>query len=139
MGVAALVHARDLLPEHEAALSTPRLRLSARPVRMAEVVGACNVLVCHSPATAAAALVHARPVVMLPEHVEQTMVALRLAPQGLAQVPEPEEAQVEAALRHALEAPGPSARAAAFARHYHGYDPAEAIAAVADACEALLA
>jgi UDP:flavonoid glycosyltransferase YjiC (YdhE family) len=139
MGVAALVHARDLRPEHEAALSTPRLRLSARPVRMAEVVAQCDAALCHSPATAAAVLLHARPVVMLPEHVEQTMVALRLAGQGLAQVPEPEEAQVEAALRHALEAPGPAARAAAFARHYHGYDPAEAMAALADECEALLA
>jgi UDP:flavonoid glycosyltransferase YjiC (YdhE family) len=139
MGVAALVHARDLRPEHEAALSTPRLRLSARPVRMAEVVARCDAALCHSPATAAAVLLHARPVVMLPEHVEQTMVALRLAGQGLAQVPEPEEAQVEAALRHALEAPGPAARAAAFARHYHGYDPAEAMATLADECEALLA
>ena len=139
MGVAALVHARDLRPEHEAALSTPRLRLSARPVRMADVVSRCDVVMCHSPATAAAGLVHAHPVVMLPEHVEQTMVALRLAAQGLVQVPEPEEAQVEAALRHALEAPGPAARAAAFARHYHGYDPAEALESVADECEALLA
>jgi UDP:flavonoid glycosyltransferase YjiC (YdhE family) len=139
MGVAALVHARDLQPEHAALLSTPRLRLSARPVRMGEVVTACDVLLCHSPATAAAGLVHGRPVVMLPEHLEQTMVALRLVRQGLVQVPDPAAAQVEAALRHALEAPGPAARATAFARHYHGYDPQEAMAAIADECEAVLA
>jgi hypothetical protein len=67
---------------------------------------------------------------MLLEHVEQTMVALRLAGQGLAQVRESVLVQVEAVLRHALEVP--------FARHYHGYDPAEAMAAVADECQAAL-
>jgi len=138
LGLPSLVHARDLKPEHEALLSTPFLRVSARPVRMADVVAGCAVVICHSPATAAAGLVHGRPVVMLPEHVEQTMVSLRLAQQGLAQVPDAQEAQVEAALRHALEAPGPRARAASFARHYHGFDPAEALASVADECDALL-
>lgn len=138
LGLPSLLHARDLRPEHEALLSTPSLRVSARPVRMGEVVASCAMVICHSPATAAAGLVHGHPVVMLPEHVEQTMVALRLADQGLVQVPEPDEVQVEKALRHALEAPGPRTRAAAFARHYHGYDPAEAIASVADDCETLL-
>jgi UDP-N-acetylglucosamine:LPS N-acetylglucosamine transferase len=139
LGLPSLVHARDLKQEHEAPLSTRHLRLSARPVRMAEVVAHCAVVICHSPATAAAGLVHGHPVLMLPEHVEQSMVALRLAERGLAQVPDPQEEQVEAALRHALDAPGPRARAGAFARHYHGFDPAEAIAAVADTCEAVLA
>jgi UDP:flavonoid glycosyltransferase YjiC (YdhE family) len=139
MGVRALVHARDLKPEHEAALSGPSLRVSARPLRMGEVVRDCAAFVCHSPATAAAGLVHGCPVVMLPEHEEQTMAALRLAERGLAQVPEANETQVEAALRHALESAGVRGRAAAFARHYHGYDPGDAIAAVVDACEAGLA
>ena len=138
LGLPSLVHARDLKPAHETALSGPSLRVSARPLRMGEVVRDCAAFICHSPATAAAGLVHGCPVVMLPEHEEQTMAALRLAERGLVQVPQPEEAQVEAALRHALEGAAVRGRAAAFARHYHGYDPGDAITAVVDECEAAL-
>lgn len=140
MGVAALVHARDLRPQDEAALSGPTLRVSARPVRMGEVLQSCALVLCHSPATAAAALMNARPVVLTPEHVEQAMVEYRLSRQGLAAglSPGADSAAAQAVLRRALDDAGLAARASGFARHYHGYDPVEARNAIADECDMLM-
>ncbi len=140
MGLCALVHARDLRPEDEAALSGPALRVTARPVRMGEVLASCNLVLCHSPATAAAALMNERPVVLTPEHVEQGMVEFRLSRQGLAAglSPTADSATVQSVLRRALDDPDLATRAVGFARHYHGFDPAESIGAIAEECEIVL-
>jgi UDP:flavonoid glycosyltransferase YjiC (YdhE family) len=104
---------------------------------MRSVLARCGLVVCHSPGTAAAALTAGRPVVMLPEHTEQAMAARRLAAQGLVLAAGlgASDAEVAALLRRALSDPRPAQAAAAFARRYHGYDPAESLAAIADEIE----
>jgi UDP:flavonoid glycosyltransferase YjiC (YdhE family) len=140
-GVRALLHARDMPQTDEAAFAAPRFAVSARAVQMRAVLAQSRMVVCHSPGTAAAALVAGRPVVLLPEHTEQAMAAGRLVAQGLALAagPDATDAEVAALLRQALEDRALAARAAAFARRYHGYDPAEALAAIADEVEDVMA
>lgn len=138
-GIETVLHARELSAAVRAALPAG-IGLSAVPVRVGEAVAACAVVVCHSPGTAAAALMAGRPVLLLPEHVEQEMVAERLVSQGLALAlpPSADEAQCRAALRALLDQPRFAAAARRFAAHYHGYDPQDAAAAVAEECEILL-
>lgn len=140
-GVQTVLHARDLTPALRAMLPADGVMASAQPLRMDEALAACTVVVCHSPNTAAAALIAGRPVLLLPEHAEQEMAADRLASQGLAQVlPASASAALCAeALRTMLEQPRFLAAAQHFAARYHGYDPDEAAAAVAECCEGLLA
>ena len=136
-GIRTLLHARDMPRADEAHFAAPGFAVTARAARMRSVLAACHMVVCHSPGTAAAALVAGRPVVMLPEHTEQAMVAGRLQAQGLALAAGPgaTDAEVATLLRRALTDQHLAATAMAFARRYHGYDPAEALEAIADEIE----
>jgi UDP:flavonoid glycosyltransferase YjiC (YdhE family) len=140
-GIRTLLHARDMPARDEGAFATDRFVVSARAVQLRGVLAQSRLVVCHSPGTAAAALVSGCPVVMLPEHTEQAMVAGRLMAQGLALAADATatDEEVAAVLRRALSDEGLAARAAAFARRYHGFDRAESLAAIADEIEAVMA
>jgi hypothetical protein len=139
-GVQTVLHTDRLPPAIAARLPAGGLSVSHAPVRLDLALPACAAVICYSPNTAAAALLAGRPVVLLPQHVEQAMVADRLARQGLALVVPSGAgaAEYDAALRAVLEDPRHRAAARRFAARYHGYDPAEPAAAIGESCEELL-
>lgn len=139
-GMQTILHARGLTPHRRAQLPGEGLVVSDTPVRVVDVLAGCAMVVCHSPNTAAAALLAGRPVLLLPSQVEQQMIARRLAAQGLALVlpTTAGEAECTEAVRALYRDPRYLVAARRFAARYHGYDPAEAAAAIGEGCEALL-
>jgi bacterioferritin-associated ferredoxin len=140
-GLQTVLHTQPLPPGLATRLPAHGLAISRQPVRLDLALAACRVVVCYSPNTAAAALLAGRPVLLMPQHVEQAMAADRLARQGLARVLPigADAAHCAEALRAVLDEPRYRAAAQRFATRYHGYDPADAAAAVGESCEDLLA
>lgn len=114
--------------------------LAPGPLRLDGILAERPLVVCQGPNLASAALAHGCPVLALPEHLEQTVLANRLVQQelGLALAPAATAEEAAAALRRLLTEPGPRAAAARFADRYAGYAPALAVEAVVEDCLARL-
>lgn len=140
MGVPVLVYARGLDETDAEHASSPTVRVIAHAVQLQAALAACDIVVCQGIGTASAALLAAKPLVLLPLHLEQAMIAFRVVSQGLG-VAVAESAgadELVQAVRRVLDDTHHHARAAAFAAHYHGFQPSLATEAVADSCEALI-
>jgi UDP:flavonoid glycosyltransferase YjiC (YdhE family) len=93
MDVSAIVAAPGLAPERAAAASTRSLRVVPSTVNLERVLPGSDLCVAHGgPGLAARALVAGVPMALLPEHLEQYLVASRLAKGGGAALVSPEEA-----------------------------------------------
>ena len=97
-------------------------------------------MACQGSGVVAPALLAGRPVLMLPNPVEQMMTLYRVARQGYGQgvAPEADMDIAGAALRRLLDDPDCRLRAANFARSYHGYTPATATDTIIEECLDLL-
>jgi hypothetical protein len=129
-----LLHARGLSGGDRPALQRPWLTIADRPVRLEATLAHCALVITQGEGTSAAALVAGRPLLLLPEHLEQSMLLYQLARRGLALglAPTADPASLDTLLRQLIERPAYRERAAAFADHYRGYSPAVAAAAIAD-------
>lgn len=102
-------------------LSTPHMRVTSRPVDLVGVAKACRVIINHAAhGTMAQVLLLGRPVLMLPNYVEQTMLAWRVAQQqlGIMVSPDPDTLGHHGMIERMLDSPELQARAAAFATRY---------------------
>lgn len=140
LGLPTLLHPREASAAMLEGVRHPLLRISERPVHMGQALAQSALVVCHSPGTLAAGLMAGLPVLLLPEHVEQAMVAHRVMAQGLglALSPGVTEAACAAAITRLMTEPAHAARARAFAAHYHGYDPDDAADAIGESCHEIL-
>jgi UDP:flavonoid glycosyltransferase YjiC (YdhE family) len=137
-GLRSVMHPRGSLP---AGLAPPAgLRIAPGPVRMREALADRPVVICQGLHSMAAALAAGCPVLAVPEHLEQTVLANRLTAQGLglALHPSAGAAAAAAALRRLAEDTTIRAAAARFADRYAGYAPELAVQAVAAECLDLL-
>jgi UDP:flavonoid glycosyltransferase YjiC (YdhE family) len=138
-GARWLLHPRGLGDADAAAIATahPAIRVSRRPVRLAAALEGAALVLCQGLNTASAALAAGCPVMLLPEHLEQVMIGHQVVRQGLggALLPPLKAQALTESLRSAAEEGAMRAAAAAFARRYHGFRPAMAAEAVADAIE----
>lgn len=134
-GAPTVLHLRGVPCDGQATVP-PNAWLASTPVRMDAILSAGPIVVCQGMHTMAAALAAGCPVLSMPEHLEQTVLANRLAQQGLglAVAPDAQRQDVAAALQRLADDSLFRTRAAAFAARYAGYDPAMAVRAVVGEC-----
>lgn len=119
----------------------PRLQFSAGPVAMADALAQAQAVLCNAGSgTVFAALLSGRPLLLLPMHVEQLIVARRACATGAAEMLLPGDAAAGLlpALQRLLADGAPRRAALALAAKY-GPDAGQVAQRVADRCEALLA
>lgn len=139
LGLPALIQA-DGLPERMTnAMQRRTIRASNGDDRGALLSG-CDVVVCQSAEIAVSALLAGKPLLMLPVFVEQMMTLHRVARQGLGlgTPPDTDVPGLDAVLRRLVDDRACRLRAVNFGRRYDGYQPSDAIEAVADGIHDLL-
>ena len=114
--------------------------LAPGPLRLDGILAERPLLICQGLHLMSAALAAGCPVLSVPEHLEQTVLANRLAQQGLGLglAPQASGAEAAAVLRRLLDEPGWRQATDAFATRYHGYEPGLAVDAVVEECLARL-
>jgi UDP:flavonoid glycosyltransferase YjiC (YdhE family) len=123
-----------LAPARAVDLSSSRMIVVAEPVDMAEVCTECDAVICNSGSgTVATVLQAGKPLVMLPLHVEQFIIARRVRSLGAGLILLPERLEeIPAALGRVLGETAFREAARAFARRHaaqRGNTTAETIAA----------
>ena len=139
--LSTLVHARDISLEQRRRLETATLRFSAGPVDLRQAALQCSVVVCHGGhGTTAAMLLAGKPLLLLPQHVEQALVGTRVAKLGAGLVAGRARKQLDyaAIVKRLVDEPSFSEKARAFASKYEDFDRAGLFEAIAARCEALL-
>jgi len=121
-------------PARAAELSTPKLRIVFDPVDMSEVTRSCEAVVCNSGSGTVTTVLHAgKPLVMLPLHVEQYLIARRIQGLGAGLVVLDDRLdQLSSCIGRVAGEPGFRDAARAFARRYstpQGNEVARTIAA----------
>ncbi|MDY0056874.1 MAG: udp-glucuronosyltransferase [Methyloversatilis sp.] len=140
-GMPTLVHAKGLSPDAARRLGGPSIRFESSPVRMDPAVRAAALVVSHaSLGTVSAAALAGRPQLVLPNHMEQYMVARRIVDGGfgLAVPPGSRKTDYPALLRRLLDEKHFAEAARALAQRHAGADPAKTGACIAEELEALL-
>ena len=136
LGLPTVVQASGISVEQAAALDRPGLRVHAAPLDRSAALADCDIVACQDIGMVGPALLASRPVLLLPDPIEQMMILHRLARQGLGHGIPP-DADVEAAgaaVRRLLDDTATRRRVANFARSYHGYSPALATDAIIEDC-----
>jgi UDP:flavonoid glycosyltransferase YjiC (YdhE family) len=136
-----VVHAPGVSPHAVRTHTTANVTFSVDLVRMADVCRECDLGICHSGANTVHALVTAgKPVLLLPQHLEQMMTAKRVLELGAGLVVDYEEPAPDyrELLRLLLEEPSFTQAARAVAARHVGDDPAARVARIVDRFEALL-
>jgi len=141
LGLPAVVQAWGMTPALAAELSGPTTRVVQEPLNRDAMLADCDIVACQGSGVVAPALLAGRPVLMLPNPVEQMMTLYRVARQGLGHgvPPEADANAAAAALRRLLDDSARRQSAANFAKRYHGYRPEMATDAILDDCLDLLA
>jgi hypothetical protein len=136
LGVPTVLHARNA----PIGPMAPNIRPMSRPIRLAEALASCDLVITQGINTITAALLAGRPVICLPEHLEQTATAARIIRQGfgLAIAPESGAGEMVRVLRRVMDDPGFATRAHGFANHYHGYGVEMTLDAIVEECDAVL-
>jgi hypothetical protein len=121
-------------PKDQAKYATARLHISAEPIDMTEVCRTTDAVLCHAGSGTAMTALHAgKPVVMLPMHVEQFLVARRIQAIGAGLIVMEDRLEtLGACLERVLEQPAFREAAGAFARRHacpEGNRVADAVAA----------
>ena len=139
---AFVVHAPGISPAAVRQYTSANVSFSDEPVRMQEVLENCDLIVCHAGAsTVEAALMAGKPLLLLPQHLEQMMTAKRVEALGAGlwvnpERPAPDYGKLlarllsEAGFRHAAKS---------MASRHAGHDPVARLAAIIDRCEEVAA
>jgi hypothetical protein len=119
--------------------SAPHLRIVDHPVDMESVAAACDLAILYgSHDTTAAMLLAGTPMLQLPQHVEQYLVAKRVEELAAGiSLRSAEQVAIESALNELLSNGSYLHSARAFADQYSGHDPRAVLQGVADRIEAL--
>jgi UDP:flavonoid glycosyltransferase YjiC (YdhE family) len=139
---AVLVHAPGIATAQMQRLSSANMAFSDRPLRMIDVRRECDLAICHGGSSTVEAIVTAgKPVLVLPQHIEQLMTAKRVQQlgAGLATDYEKPPPDYRRLIRRLLEEPSFTQVAAAIAeRHAHDDDRDTRVSRVVDRFEALM-
>ena len=140
LGAPTLLYARGLAPGAAREGSTSSLRVMTDPVRLSDALRTAEAVVCQGIGTASAALVAGKPVLLMPEYLEQELTLHRIERQdmGIGIPPSADADTALGALRFVLGNAVYRARCAAFSAHYRGYTPSLASEAVANECHTLV-
>jgi UDP:flavonoid glycosyltransferase YjiC (YdhE family) len=140
-GCPALVHTPGLSESDHKRLRTASLEFSRAPVAMRGVREQADLVVCHSPGTASAALLAGIPVLLLPTQLEQQMFAKRVEQLGvgLQQPVDKATTPVRPLFKRLLGEDAFRAQARALASRYAQLDSASQAREMAERCVALMA
>lgn len=137
-----LAHVRDARIEQIARWQTGALRIFDRPLDLARLLPECDAVIAHGgQGSLHATLLAGRPILILPQHVEQLLNALLANAIGAATMvglDREERPDYGALFEPLLADPRFAAQARAFAERHAGHDPRAAAAAIADRCEELM-
>ena len=142
LDVAAVVHAPGVSTTIQHRYLAAHIRFSEQPVRMDDVARECDIGICHAGTGTVQALVTAgKPVLLLPQHVEQMMTARAVLALGAGLVvdyerPAPDHRKL---IKRLIGEPAFAAAAQAVAARHAGDDPAARLAAIVDRIEAVIA
>lgn len=140
-GHAVLMHVPGTSPAGAAKYRTSNLILSPEPVQTGAAIRDCDAVICHASAGLTTdSLLAGKPLLLLPTHVEQFMIAKRAEALGAAINIAPNEVPpyFESRLASLLKTDEHSSRAMSFATRHSAHDPARVVASVADRCEQLM-
>jgi Erythromycin biosynthesis protein CIII-like, C-terminal domain len=139
---AVVIHAPGVAANLVRSYTAANVAFSEEPVRMADVRRECHLGICHAGVGTVEALITAgKPVLALPQHLEQMMTGKRLASIGAGLVVDPQESASRdygRILRRLLDEPSFTAAAQAVADRHVDDDPAARVARIADRCETLI-
>ncbi len=112
-------------------------------MNMAEVCEECDLVICHAGhGTIAAALLHGKPLMLLPEHnqLEQILTSRHVAKlhAGLIILTRQEKRDYRGGIQRLLSEPRYTEEAKKFARKYKEFDSAKQLEEIADRCEELM-
>lgn len=123
-------------------VSAPTLHVSRQPIDLQRALPRCSLLICHAgQASVAQALRLGIPVLMLPEHAEQHLLARQVerSGAGVNAAMQPQPVAYAPLIAAMLRTDGPHAEAArAVAQRHAGFDPAMLTARVVEAAESVL-
>jgi hypothetical protein len=137
----SVVHGRGLSPERAAGLSSPGLRMEARPVRVASAIADAHLVITHaSIGTVTAAVLAGKPQLALPAQAEQWMVGRRIAEGGIGLLVDPGAREVDFAslCRRLVDDPAFIRAAEQLATRHAGASPAMSGRRAADRIEGML-
>jgi UDP:flavonoid glycosyltransferase YjiC (YdhE family) len=137
---AVVIHAPGVSENVVRNYTAANVAFCADPVRMSDVRRECHLGICHAGVGTVEALVTAgKPVLALPQQLEQLMTAKRLLALGAGLVVEPKESRdYGRILRRLLDEPSFTAAAQAVAARHVDDDPAQRVMRIAERCEELL-
>jgi UDP:flavonoid glycosyltransferase YjiC (YdhE family) len=142
LDAAVLIHAPGTSDLIVRSYTAANVAFSAEPVRMGDARREADVGICHAGVGTVEALVTAgKPVLALPQHLEQMMTGKRLAAAGAGLVVDPQDPSSRdyaRVLRRLLDEPSFTTAARAIAARHINDDPAERVARIADRCEELM-
>jgi UDP:flavonoid glycosyltransferase YjiC (YdhE family) len=126
-GQPTLLVCPDLPPAAAATLAAlPQLRVHTQPVRLDRAIAAADIGVTYGGFSTTTALLQAgKPVLVVPGHLEQFLLAWRIEQQGLGGLIHPERPPTDLAAKLAalIEQPQAGERARAFAERYRAFTP----------------
>ena len=139
---AVVVHApgvsADMVRKHTAA----NIAFSADPIRMADARRECHLAICHAGAGTVESMVTAgKPLLLLPQQLEQMMTGKRMASIGAGLVVDPSESSSRdygRMLRRLLDEPAFTAAAQTVADRHAGDEPEARVRRIVDRCEELI-
>ncbi len=140
-GFRAIVHVPGLAPMRAASLSSARIRFTANVVPMDQAGRDCKLAITHASFGAAQKLLlHGRPQLMLPRHLEQMMLARRMQELGVGIAIDPgsETPDFGAALRRLRSETKFRQAAEMFAAGHRDHDSRATAARLAARCAAVL-
>ena len=137
-----LIYSPGIDPKLAARLKSARLTFATEPVDLARLGAQCDVGVCHANHDVASALLLAGiPLLLLPGHLEQYLLAMNIQKlgAGLLVLPEATPKDYADALRRLLTEPAFRQSTHAFSTKYADENPRKRVDQIADRCEELIA
>lgn len=139
-GCPTVMHLVGLPTEPLSRFGAPNIRFETDPVDIEAAARECDLAILYAPHdTTAELLLAGKPLLLVPQHVEQTLVAENAGRLGAARVASMRDGdEVVAGLHEVMSEARFADAARAFAARYAGHDPAQVVEGVVDELEALL-
>jgi len=141
LDAAVLIHAPGISTEMLAKHTAANVAFSAEPVQMAIARRECDLAVCHAGGTVDTMVMAGKPVLALPQHLEQMMTRKRVVALGVGLVSDPLEAaspDYGRMMRRLLDEPSFTAAAQVVAARHADDEPAARVVRIVDRCEEIL-
>ena len=138
-----IIYVKNTPDEIKSKFQSPEMRFVERPLDMNEVCADCHLVICHAGhGTIAVALLHGKPLMLLPEHnqLEQILTSQHVAKlhAGLVILTRQEKRDYWGGIQRLLSEPRYTEEAKKFARKYKEFDSAKQLEEIADRCEELM-